>query len=92
MTTQIRHNWTRDEVLQIMNQPLNDLLFMAQSIHREFHNPNEVQVSRLLSIKTGRCPEDCAYCPQSIRFNTGLKEEELIELDNVVVLHGRCLA
>ena len=82
--TQIRHNWTRDEVQQIMNQPMNDLLFKAQSIHREFHNPNEVQISRLLSIKTGRCPEDCAYCPQSIRFNTGLKDEELVELKKVV--------
>ena len=82
--TQIRHNWTRDEVLELMNQPLNDLLFKAQSVHRDFHNPNEVQISRLLSIKTGRCPEDCAYCPQSIRFDTGLKDEELVELEMVM--------
>ncbi|MBX2849755.1 MAG: biotin synthase BioB [Acidiferrobacterales bacterium] len=82
--TQIRHNWTRQEALQLIQQPLNDLLFQAHSIHREFHNPNEVQVSRLLSIKTGKCPEDCAYCPQSIRFNTGLQEEELLELKKVV--------
>jgi len=82
--TQIRHNWTRDEVLGLIRQPLNDLLFKAQSVHREFHNPNEVQVSRLLSIKTGRCPEDCAYCPQSIRFDTGLKDEDLLELEKVM--------
>ncbi len=82
--TQIRHNWTRNEVLDLIQLPFNDLLFKAQSVHREFHNPNEVQISRLLSIKTGRCPEDCAYCPQSIRFNTGLKEEELLELEGVI--------
>ncbi|MCL4161941.1 UNVERIFIED_CONTAM: hypothetical protein GTU68_030969 [Idotea baltica] len=82
--THIRHDWTRDEVLKLINQPLNDLLFKAQSVHREFHNPNEVQISRLLSIKTGRCPEDCAYCPQSIRFDTGLKDEELVELEKVM--------
>ena len=82
--TQIRHDWTRQEVLELIKQPFNDLMFKAQSVHREFHNPNEVQISRLLSIKTGRCPEDCAYCPQSIRFDTGLKEEELLQLDNVI--------
>jgi len=84
MPTAIRHNWTRDEVVEIMMQPLNDLLFSAHQIHRQFHKPNEVQISRLLSIKTGRCPEDCAYCPQSVRFDTGLKNEELIEVENVV--------
>ena len=82
--TEIRHDWTRDEVLELIQQPLNDLLFSAQSVHRAFHNQNEVQISRLLSIKTGRCPEDCAYCPQSIRFNTGLKDEELVELEKVM--------
>ena len=82
--TEIRHDWTHQQVLELMKQPLNDLLFKAQSVHREFHNPNEVQISRLLSIKTGRCPEDCAYCPQSIRFDTGLKDEELVELKKVI--------
>ncbi|MCL4133218.1 UNVERIFIED_CONTAM: hypothetical protein GTU68_051230 [Idotea baltica] len=82
--TQIRHDWTRQEVLDLIQLPFNDLLFQAQTVHREFHNPNEVQISRLLSIKTGRCPEDCAYCPQSIRFDTGLKEEELLELEKVM--------
>ena len=82
--SKFRHNWHREEVLEIMNQPLNDLLYHAQNVHREFHDPNEVQISKLLSIKTGRCPEDCAYCPQSIRFNTGLSEEELIEVESVL--------
>ena len=84
MATAIRHDWIRAEVLSLLELPLNDLLFRAQSVHREFHDPNKIQVSRLLSIKTGRCPEDCAYCPQSIRFNTGLKEEALIEVEEVL--------
>lgn len=84
MATQMRHDWTRAEVLALLEQPLNDLLYSAQSVHREFHDPNKIQVSRLLSIKTGRCPEDCAYCPQSIRFSTGLKEEALIEVEEVL--------
>ncbi len=84
MSTVIRHDWNRPEILSLLDLPLNDLLFKAQSIHREFHDPNKIQVSRLLSIKTGRCPEDCAYCPQSIRFNTGLKEEALIEVEQVL--------
>ena len=84
MATQMRHDWTRAEVLVLLEQPLNDLLYSAQSVHREFHDPNKIQVSRLLSIKTGRCPEDCAYCPQSIRFSTGLKEEALIEVEEVL--------
>jgi len=83
MPNQARHDWTRGEVLALFDLPFNDLLFKAQSVHRENHQANEVQISRLLSIKTGRCPEDCAYCPQSIRFNTGLKEEALMQVDEV---------
>src|SRR5271156_2363639 len=60
-----------------------DLVFKAQTVHRQFHAPNAVQVSTLLSIKTGACPEDCAYCPQSVRFDTGLATQELLELDDV---------
>src|SRR5271156_2925508 len=60
-----------------------DLVFKAQTVHRQFHAPNAVQVSTLLSIKTGACPEDCAYCPQSVRFDTGLATQELLELDEV---------
>lgn len=84
MPTEIRNNWNREEVLAIMQQPMNDLLFQAHSVHREFHDPNAVQVSQLLSIKTGTCPEDCTYCPQSIRYNTGLSAEALMEVKEVV--------
>ena len=84
MSTEIKNNWTRDEVLEIMQMPMNDLLFKAQSIHREFHDPNAVQISQLLSIKTGVCPEDCTYCPQSVRYNTGLSPEALLEVESVV--------
>lgn len=84
MASEIRNNWNRPEVLTLLGRPLNDLLYSAQSVHRKFHDPNKIQVSSLLSIKTGKCPEDCAYCPQSIRFNTGLKEEALIEVEQVL--------
>nr|MDJ0879337.1 biotin synthase [Halieaceae bacterium] len=70
-----RHNWSRDEIAELINLPFNDLIFRAQQVHREHFDPNEVQVSTLLSIKTGACPEDCAYCPQSTRFETGLTTE-----------------
>lgn len=77
-------NWTRDQVEALYAQPFNDLLFQAQTAHRQHFDPNQVQVSTLLSIKTGACPEDCAYCPQSTRFNTGLKKEALIEVEEVL--------
>ena len=63
----IRHDWTRDEVGALFALPFNELLHRAHSTHREHHDPNAVQVSTLLSIKTGGCPEDCAYCPQAAR-------------------------
>lgn len=77
-------NWTRDQVEALYAQPFNDLLFQAQTAHRQHFDPNQVQVSTLLSIKTGACPEDCAYCPQSTRFNTGLKKEPLIDVEEVL--------
>ena len=80
----IRHDWSRDEVEALFALPFNDLLFTAQSIHRQYFDPNEVQISTLLSIKTGACPEDCAYCPQSTRYDTGLEAEKLLELENVL--------
>jgi biotin synthase len=80
----IRHDWTAQEVRALFALPFNDLLFRAQSLHRKHFEPNTVQLSTLLSIKTGACPEDCAYCPQSIRYDTGLKVEPLMELDAVV--------
>ena len=83
-TTAIRHDWTRDEVLALFNQPFNDLLFQAQVTHRQHFNPNEVQLSTLLSIKTGACPEDCKYCPQSARYDTGLEKEKLMAVEQVI--------
>jgi len=80
----LRHDWTREEVQGLFDLPFNDLLFRAQTLHREHHVPNTVQLSTLLSIKTGACPEDCAYCPQSVRFETGLKKEPLMDVDAVV--------
>jgi biotin synthase len=78
-----RHDWTLAEVHSLFALPFMDLLFRAQGVHRQFHPANEVQVSTLLSIKTGACPEDCAYCPQSIRHDTGLPAEELMEVTDV---------
>ena len=80
----IRHDWDVDEVMALFEAPLNDLLFQAQSVHRRFHAPNEVQISTLLSIKTGGCPEDCKYCPQSIHYDTGLDAHNLLPVDDVV--------
>ena len=79
----LRNDWTIAEVQQLFDLPFMDLVYRAQSAHRRFHAPNEVQISTLLSIKTGACPEDCAYCPQSIRYDTGLENEELMEVRDV---------
>ena len=79
-----RHDWTLAEVLELFNQPFNDLLFQAQTVHRMHFDPNRVQVSTLLSIKTGACPEDCKYCPQSGHYNTGLDKEKLMEVEKVL--------
>ncbi|MBT8140106.1 MAG: biotin synthase BioB [Gammaproteobacteria bacterium] len=83
-TTSLRHNWEREELRQLFELPFNELLFRAQSVHRANFDPNEVQVSTLLSIKTGACPEDCAYCPQSTRYDTGLTAEQLMEVEAVL--------
>ena len=80
----VRTDWTLAEVNALFAMPFADLLFHAQRVHRENFNPNEVQISTLLSIKTGACPEDCAYCSQSIRFDTGLKSEPLMDLESVL--------
>lgn len=81
---QIRNDWTLEEIRQIMEQPFNDLIFQAQSIHRENFNPNEVQTSTLVNIKSGGCAEDCAYCSQSSRYNTGLEKEKMMAVQEVV--------
>ncbi len=80
----IRHDWSREEVEALFAMPFNDLLFQAQTVHRRYFDPNQVQVSTLLSIKTGACPEDCAYCPQSTRYDTGLEAEKLMEVEKVL--------
>ncbi len=84
MLAEIRHDWTLDEVNALFALPFNDLLFRAQSVHRAYFDPNQVQVSTLLSIKTGACPEDCKYCPQSARYDTGLERERLMEVEKVL--------
>jgi biotin synthase len=79
----VRNDWTLAEVQELFALPFMDLIFQAQSVHRRYQVPNTVQISTLLSIKTGACPEDCAYCPQSVRFDTGLQTQELLELEAV---------
>ena len=81
---EVRSDWTLEEARALFTQPFNDLLFHAQRVHRQNFDPNRVQVSTLLSIKTGACPEDCAYCPQSVRYETGVSREELLPLDDVL--------
>ena len=80
----IRTDWTRDEIQAIYEQPFMDLLLQAQTVHREYHHANQVQVSQLMSIKTGACPEDCAYCPQAGIYDTGLDKEKLAAIEAVV--------
>jgi biotin synthase len=80
----VRHDWTRAEIGALFDLPFPELLFRAQSIHRQYFDPAEVQISTLLSIKTGGCPEDCAYCPQSAHYNTGVNAEKLMALDAVL--------
>ena len=80
----VRHDWTRAEIGALFDLPFPELIFRAQSIHRQYFDPAEVQISTLLSIKTGGCPEDCAYCPQSARYDTGIHAEKLMALDAVV--------
>jgi biotin synthase len=79
-----RNDWSLEEVEALFALPFLDLVFRAQQVHREFHARNTVQVSTLLSIKTGACPEDCAYCPQSVRYDTGLDVQELMEIEEVL--------
>jgi biotin synthase len=86
---QIRHDWTREEIRQIYQLPFPELMFQAQLAHREFHSPEEVQLCRLLSIKTGGCPEDCAYCAQSAHYKTGVARQELINPAEVLVAARR---
>jgi biotin synthase len=80
----VRNDWSLEEVQALFALPFMDVVLQAQQVHRRHHAPNTVQISTLLSIKTGACPEDCAYCPQSLRYDTGLESEELLELESVI--------
>lgn len=81
----IRHNWTRNEIEEIYNTPLMELMYRGATMHRTYHDPSEVQVCKLLSIKTGGCPEDCSYCPQSARYTTEVDREDLLPVDYVLM-------
>jgi biotin synthase len=91
-TSAVRNDWSRAEVAALFGLPFNDLLFQAHSAHRAHFDPNAVQVSTLLSIKTGGCPEDCGYCPQSVHHDTGLPAERLMDIDDVVTAARRAKA
>ncbi|HTQ79423.1 MAG TPA: biotin synthase BioB [Thermoanaerobaculia bacterium] len=83
-TRDLRHDWTDGEIAAIHGQPFPDLIFAAQQIHRRHHDPGKVQLCTLLSIKTGGCPEDCAYCPQSVRYDTPVEASALLDVDAVL--------
>jgi biotin synthase len=87
--TGVRHDWSRDEVRALFELPFNELLYRAQTAHRRNFDPNAVQISTLLSIKTGGCPEDCDYCPQSVHHDTGLEPEALLDVEAVVTAARR---
>lgn len=82
--TEIRNNWTREEIAAIYNKPVLELVYEGASAHRQYHDPSEVQVCTLLSVKTGGCPEDCAYCPQAARYHTEVKAHRLLEVEEVL--------
>ncbi|MEM6515408.1 MAG: biotin synthase BioB [Bacteroidota bacterium] len=81
--SETRHDWTTAEILEIYNKPLMELLYEAATVHRKYHDPNTVQVSTLLSIKTGGCPEDCGYCPQAARYHTDIEGNDLMSVQQV---------
>ena len=96
---EIRHNWTAQEIIDIYNRPLMDLLYEAATVHRQYHDPNTVQVSTLLSVKTGGCSEDCCYCSQSARYHTEVEIEPMMStslasqsLWELPCMYGSCLA
>jgi biotin synthase len=82
--SEIRHNWTREEIQEIYDMPVLELIYRAATVHREYHQTGEVQVCTLLSVKTGGCPEDCAYCPQAARYHTNVKAHKLLPKEEVV--------
>lgn len=82
--TAIRNDWTREEIATIYHSPVLDLIYRAATVHREYNDPQEVQVCTLLSVKTGGCPEDCAYCPQAARYHTDVKVQKLLPTEEVL--------
>src|SRR5258706_3848016 len=84
MTQLLRHDWTVTEIQAIHDLPLLELLHRAQGVHREYHHPNAVQLATLLSVKTGGCPEDCAYCPQSSKYDTTVGADRMLSVDQVI--------
>jgi biotin synthase len=89
---EIRKNWTREEISEIFNSPVLDLIYRAASVHRKYHDAQEVQVCTLLSVKTGGCPEDCAYCPQAARYHTNVKVHKLLSVQEVLSKAEEALA
>lgn len=85
----VRHDWTLDEILALYDLPFSDLLFRAHTVHRRHFDPNRIQASQLLSIKTGGCSEDCAYCAQSARYDTGVERQKLMSVDEVAAAARR---
>ncbi len=81
--SEIRHNWTTEEILEVYNRPLLELLYEAATVHRKYHDSREVQVSTLISVKTGGCPEDCGYCPQAARYHTDIEKNDLLTVNQV---------
>ncbi|RME84404.1 MAG: biotin synthase, partial [Zetaproteobacteria bacterium] len=88
----LRYDWTVEEIEALMEQPLADLIYEAQKALRAHFDPNRIQLSTLLSVKTGGCPEDCKYCPQSVHYDTGLEKERLLSVDEVVEAARRAKA
>ncbi len=92
MTASTEPRWTRQAVLELYDLPFNDLLFRAMTVHREHHDANSVEVAALLSVQTGGCPEDCAYCPQSVHHDTGVDTHALMDVDEVLAAAGNAKA
>ncbi len=84
MQVAVRNDWKLNEIQDIISQPFNDLIFQAQTVHRQYFDPNEIQTSTLVNIKSGGCAEDCAYCPQSARNNTDIEKEQMMEVQEVI--------
>src|SRR3984885_8440747 len=89
VAAEVRHDWTLAEIGEIYSLPMPELVFRAQQVHRTFHAPDQVQTCRLLSIKTGGCPEDCGYCPQSAHYTTGVPRENLMNVPDVLAAAER---